>query len=529
MLSLLDPRPSAPALFPSRPAAAGVALAVLVASGPAWAQDEEPGLTDEEYAARVEAAAAYPMAATFAPLLEEPILKTADVGLQVVNIRTGEEVYAWGADEALVPASTMKVLTAATALRNLGTAWRFRTELLTDGEINEDGVLEGNLYVRGNGDPTLVVEKAWKMLRDLQVEGVVEINGDVLFDDTYFAGPSLIPGWDKPVDVTNGPAYFAPLSALSMNFNTVDLVIAPGPAVGELARVQMGTASDAIAIESTIETVKAGRRPWIRIQREVPKRGPVKFSLEGRIALDDDIHRYYRSVGEPLPFTIGVFKDLLRREGIKVTGKLKAGEVPEDNEDEMKVLVALASQPLSEVLNHTVKYSSNLMAEQVLRAVGAEVYGDPGTTDKGLAAVRSYLTSLGIPEDEYTVVNGSGLTREARLRPAHLNAVLVDMFHDPLLSPEFLTALSVSGVDGTLRRRFDDDEEVARVRGKTGSLNSVYCLSALARAADDETYAFTLLVNGFERSGPIRAFHDAFGSALLGHTGDELAAGATPE
>ena len=485
----------------------------------AWADDpsDEPGLTEEEYAARVEEAGRLPLAPAFAALLEEPLLKQSDVAIQVVNVRSGEEVYAWGADEPLVPASTMKLLTAATALRNLGPAWRFRTSLLADGEIGEDGVLEGDLYVYGTGDPTLVVEKAWKLLVDLKLEGIQGIRGDVIFDDGFFEGPSLIPGWDKPVDIANGPAYFAPLSSLSMNFNSVDLVIAPGAEEGAPARVQLGTPSDAVGLVAEVETVRAGRRPWIRIERSVGSDGTVEFRLEGRIAADDETHRYYRAVGDPLPWTMGVFKHLFEGQGIAVEGSFREGDVPEDRE--LAEVVALNSGPMSEILNHTMKFSSNLMAEQVLRATGAGAYGEPGTTDKGLAAVQAYLTSLGIPAEEYAVFNGSGLTRDARLRPSHLNAVLVDLYHDPLLAPEFLSALSVSGVDGTLRRRFDEDAEVARVRGKTGSLNGVYCLSALAQAADGEVYAFTVLVNGFERSGPVRAFHDAFGSALLAYTG----------
>lgn len=488
---------------------ASVALSVLLAGHLASAAPEPPPPEVQE---QLDRAAAYPLHPAFESLLDDPLFSTADVALQVVNVRTGEEVYGWQPDRALVPASTMKVLTAATALRNLGPAWRFSTELLRDGEINSEGVLEGDLYIRGNGDPTLVVEKAWKLIRDMQLQGIVEINGDVIFDDTHYAGGHLVPGWDKEVDIANGPAYFAPLGALSMNFNTVDLVIAPGASEGEPARVQLGTPSKIVKLENEIETVRAGRRPWIRIERELdPRGGGLTFKLEGRIAADDGVHRYFRSVGHPLVWTMSVFEDLLAREGIQITGKLKAGETP----DEVESVVSLNSQPMSEILNHTLKYSSNLMAEQVLRAVGAEVFGAPGTTEKGLRAVRGYLESLGIPPDQVELVNGSGLSRQIRLRPSHLNAVLVDMYHDPLLAPEFLAALSVSGVDGTLRRRFDDDTEVARVRGKTGSLNGVYCLAAYAHAADGEVYAFSFLVNGHRRSGPVRALHDAFGAALL--------------
>ena len=494
-------------------------LLAMCLSGAALAQQAEA--PPEVEALRAEAAS-YVLHPAFSELLEDPLFSGAEVALQVVNVRTGEEVFGWRPDEALVPASTMKVLTAATALRNLGPAWRFRTEVLRTGEITADGVLEGDLIIRGTGDPTLVVEKAWKLIQDLQIQGITEVNGDVIFDDTYLGGGHLIPGWTKEVDLANGPAYFAPLGALSMNFNTVDLIIAPGPEEGEPARVQLGTPSSLVTLESEVETVRAGRRPWIRIERELAKKGAgVTFKLAGRIAADDSVHRYYRAVSQPLYWTMSVFEGLLEEEGIKVSGKLRADETPEDAEQ----VVSLVSPPLHEVLNHTLKHSNNLMAENILRVVGAEVFGAPGTTEKGIRAVEAYLSSLGVPEGEFSLVNGSGLTRDARLRPSHLNAVLVDMYHDPLLAPEFLAALSVSGVDGTLRRRFDDDTEVARMRGKTGSLNGVYCLAAYGQAGDGETYAFSFLVNGFERSRPVRALHDAFGSALLAWEGPPLASG----
>ncbi len=463
-------------------------------------------------AAQLEAATGYPLYPALQKLLEDPVFVESQVALQIVNVRTGEEVFGWNPDLALLPASTTKVITAAAALRNLGPAWRFSTELLRVGEINPEGVLEGDLYIRGNGDPTMVIEKAWKMVQDLQVAGIVEVNGDLIFDDSWFAGSHLIPGWDKPVDVANGPSYYAPIGALNMNFNTVDLVVGPGPRVGEPARVQSGTASKLITIDNQIETVEAGRRPWIRLEREVGKDGAsISFKLEGRIASNEPVERYYRAVGKPTAWSMSVWESLLKKEGVKINGKTRVDEAP----DNAVVVVELNSQPLSEVLNHTLKYSSNQMAELVLRAVGAQVFGDPASDEKGLKVLQGYLSSLGIPADEYVLRNGSGLTREGLLRPSHLNAVLVDLYHDPLLSPEFQTALSVSGVDGTLRRRFDDDGEVARVRGKTGSLNGVYCLTSYVHASDGETYAFTFLVNDFKRSRPVRALQDAVGSTLL--------------
>lgn len=480
------------------------ALAVVGASADALAQSE----TDD----RRIAAGSMPLHPVLGSLLDDPVFASSDVALQVVDVLTGDELYSWDADETLVPASTMKVVTSAAALRSLGPTWRFHTALLHDGEISGEGVLEGNLYVRGTGDPTLVVEKLWKLVADLEVEGVVEIDGDVILDDTYFSDGPMIPGWRKKVDIANGPAYFAPVGALSLNHNALSIVIAPAFELGGPARLQLETSSDLVSFDNQLETVSAGKRGWVRIEREADATsGTTRFVVEGEVPHGSDIQRHYRAVAEPRSWFGSVLGDILEDRGIRVTGRIVAGSTPADAVE----LVRLWSPPLHEILNHTNKYSSNFMAEHVLKAMGAEVKGAPGTAEKGLEVVREYFDELGIPRGEYVIVNGSGLSRDARLQPSHLNAVLMDMHHDPLLAPEFLSMLSVSGRDGTLRRRFDAEDESGRVRGKTGSLNGVYCLTAYVRTRGGEVYALTILVNNFRRTRPVRSLHDRFGEALL--------------
>jgi D-alanyl-D-alanine carboxypeptidase/D-alanyl-D-alanine-endopeptidase (penicillin-binding protein 4) len=382
------------------------------------------------------------------------------------------------------------------------------------GDINEDGVLEGDLYIRGTGDPSLVVEKLWKMFQDLQVEGIVEIDGDIIFDDTWFDKEHLIAGWQKKVDLAAGPAYFAPISALSLNFNTVSIVVAPAMKAGELARVQLETAAEVIQIESEIATVRAGKRAWIQIEREIdPKTHVVTFTMEGDIPVGGETERHYRSVGNPVAWTMSATDELFRKTGVTMTGRFKLDETPEEAE----LVVHHLSQPLHELLNHTNKYSSNIMAEHILKAMGAEIKGEPGTTENGLEVVREYLDELGIPRSEYTLVNGSGLTRDASLAPSHVNAVMMDMFHHPQVAPEFMASLAVGGVDGTLRRRFD--EVPGAVRGKTGSLNGVYCLTSYVRAQTGVTYAMTFFANDLRRSRPARALQDTIGESIMGWTG----------
>jgi len=455
----------------------------------------------------------FPFESLLGPLTSNRLFQEADIGIQVVNVQSGEEVYAYGADAGYVPASVMKVLTAATALQTLGPTWRFTTEILKEGDINEDGVLEGNLYVRGGGDPTLVVETVWKMVRDLQLAGIRGVDGNVIFDGSYFDNDYLVAGWGKDIDLANGPAYYAPLGALSINYNTTCIVVGPGPEPNQPARVEFETPVDLFTIENLVDTGAVGARPWMTIEREVDwNTGEIAFTLEGQIPIDEDPWRYYRAVSDPAPHFMAVFEQMLKAHELSVSGQLRLGRTTSDAE----TVISHRSQPIREILAHMNKHSSNIIAEHVLKAIGAEVQGLPGTTEGGLKSVADYLTSLGIEPAEYTLVNGSGLSRDLILSPTQVTAVLLDMAHDDLLAPEFVSSLSVGGQDGTLRRRFREDEHAGRVRGKTGSVNGVYCLAGYILAGDGEKYAFAFLVNGFRRSSrSVRKLQDEFGAALL--------------
>ena len=488
-----------------------VVVPVAIVTGLAISGSREAGAQEQPSPVPMSAFELEPL---LAPFRLDPLFGKAAVGVQIVDIDSGDEVWSAGGDDLLVPASVMKVVTSAAALRTLGPTYRFSTEFLRDGEVDEDGVLEGDLYIRGTGDPSLVVEKLWKMFQDLQVEGIVEIDGDVIFDDTWFDRDHLIAGWRKKVDMAAGPAYFAPVSAISLNYNTVSIVVAPGPRSDEPARVQLETPAASIVIESEVNTVRQGRRSWIQIEREVdPKTHVVTFKLEGDIPLEHDTERHYRSVGNPVAWTMSATHKMFERTGVRMNGRFKLDETPDDAE----LVVRHYSQPLHELLNHTNKYSSNFMAEHVLKAMGAEVKGKPGTTAKGLEVIQEYFTELGIAEGTYSLVNGSGLSRDARLAPSQVNAVMMDMYHHTQVSPEFRASLAVGGVDGTLRRRFTDNP--GAVRGKTGSLNGVYCLTSYIDAADGDTYAMTFFANDLRRSRPARALQDQIGEAILGWTG----------
>lgn len=469
---------------------------------------EAPGAAPSQHMVALPAPSAS-IAAALDEVAKSWLFRKADVGLHVVDLSTGEEVFAKGADAPLVPASTMKVVTAAAALHHLGPAWRFTTEVYHDGEIDGAGVLRGNLYVKGHGDPTFVIEKLWKLVWDLELAGIERIEGNVVFDESYHGGGYALPGWNKREDVERGTPYFATLSALSINANTVNLVVGPGAEVGAAARVVLETPTVGyVEIDNQVKTGAPGSRRWVDVTRTATA-DATRFELTGSVpAGDPERTRIRRTVADPTAHFIAAFRAQMEAQGVAVTGKYRRGELPATAE----LLMSVESPPLASVLADMNKYSLNFVAEQVLRSLGAEVGGE-GTTEGGLRVVSAYLEGLGVPASDFRLVNGSGLSREMRMKASVLTAVLFDMARDPQVGAEFDASLAIGGTDGTLWSRLRD--EPGRLRGKTGTLDEVHCLAGYLDSDGGRRYAFAFLVNNHGgRTQAVRDVHDQFARSV---------------
>jgi D-alanyl-D-alanine carboxypeptidase/D-alanyl-D-alanine-endopeptidase (penicillin-binding protein 4) len=444
-----------------------------------------------------------PLAGELDPTLDAAAVRDAEVGVMVVRVRDGAVVYDHRGDVPMVPASTAKLLTAAAALHHLGPSYAWVTELRSSADVR-GGVLEGDLVLRGTGDPTLVVEKLWRMFRDLRADGVRRIRGDILLDDTHLVDEPLIPGWDKEQDLEDGPSYFPTLGALSVEFGSAEVVVVPADEPGGAATIALESpASPWVTVEGEVTTVARGARLRLELERKIDG-DRVTFVLSGRVPADGEARRYRRAVPSPTWYVAGIVRDLLRELDIRHDGRMRRAEASDD----ARVLRRLYSPPLTSVLMDTNKYSSNFMAELVLRTLGAEVEGE-GSTAAGVRAVRRYLDAIGVAPEDAVLVNGSGLARDARLTPAALTAVLLDMARNPRVGHEFATSLAIAGRDGTLIRRLD--ELAGRLRGKTGTLGGVHGLAGYAEASDGEVYAFAFLANAIRGSlHPIKDVQDGF-------------------
>lgn len=489
------------------------AALLLTSPAPALAADQAASSTASDAGNRPSSpAASLPkdLEAELARIVDQKWLAKLDVGLQVVDLATGAPVFERNPDTLLGPASTAKVVTSATALKTLGPSWRFRTVVTADAAPDADGAVKGHVYVRGSGDPSLVVEKLWKIVADLELAGVKRIDGDLVFDDTAFTADTALVGWDKAADIERGPAYFPALSALSVNFNTAAIVVRPGPKVGEPAVVRLETpAGGYVEIESSVTTGAAGGRRGVTVERIVRPDGGMKFVVSGAVPSDDEASRYYRTIADPTGHFAAIFAELVKQRGITWTGTLRRGPTPEGTE----LLAEVESPALAMLLMDMNKLSSNYSAELVLRALGAASGELQGSTQTGLAVVRDYLVSLGLDDQDFVLINGSGLSREARLTPEALNAVMVDMHRDPRIGPEFAASLALAGWDGTLSGRLE--EAPGLLRGKTGTIGGVHGLTGYLASPDGRRYAFAFLVNGVDDTGPIRQLHDRFARALL--------------
>ncbi|MCB9662672.1 MAG: D-alanyl-D-alanine carboxypeptidase/D-alanyl-D-alanine-endopeptidase [Alphaproteobacteria bacterium] len=421
-----------------------------------------------------------------------PVLADRDfgrmvVGIHVVELDTGRPVVAWRADEPMVPASVMKVVTAAAALDALGPGHLFTTEVWATGEL-VDGVLQGDLVFRGGADPTLTAERIWRLLLELRTLGLYRVAGDVVLHDRYLQGDPVIPGWDNARDHDEGPSYFPPIGALGLDFGSLEIVVRPGPEPGTPAVVALELpAPGYVELEHRVTTGAERSRTRLELERVVSP-GRLAFTVSGSVAAGASVRRFRRAYAEPTAYFAAVLRYLLPQVGLELDGQVRRGELAPD----ARRLRSLSSPSLAAILMDTNKWSSNYMAETVLRALGAEVHG-LGTTDGGLQVVRAWLERIGVSPERVALANGSGLSRDTRLTAAQLTTVLRAAARDPRVGPELVSSLAIGGQDGTLRERFT--EEPQWVRGKTGTLAEVHALAGFLLARDGRRYAFAILAN----------------------------------
>ena len=448
----------------------------------------------------------------------------AKVAVLVAEADTGKPVYARNDKAQLNAASNVKVVTSAAALSLLGPEYRWKTTLsIAAGALKggSGGEIGGDLYLRGFGDPTLTTSDLAAMAADLAAAGVRRVKGTIIADESFFDGAHVGPAYDQKSDSTVSRA---PSAGLSLNGNLVAVTIVPGPRSGAAAKILVEPPSAAFTVTGRVVTTTSGPAP-ASVETSESDGGKTQIVVSGRVRAGTEPRVYRRRVTNPPLYAAYTLKALLERRGIVVGQTPHLGVAPAAG---LRILATNDSPPLGVVVHDLNKRSNNFTAEQVLRTLGAEIVGRPGTWDRGLEAVARYLGTLGIRKGSYQMLNGSGLYDSNRFSPDQMVAVLRGAMRDFRIAPEFMASLAIAGTDGTIGHRMGNTLAERFVRAKTGTLATASCLSGFAGSPGHAPLVFSILMNDVTGAGDARQAQDRAAELLVAYVEAEAPPKAAP-
>lgn len=403
------------------------------------------------------------------------VVEPADGGAPIVSHRAQAPMH---------PASVMKLVTSEAALDLLGPAFRFRTDALVAGELRE-GVLDGDLVIRGGGDPALTFDRLWMMVKQLRARGLREIRGDVVLDRSYFAPFAYDPG---RFDNEPRRAYNAAPDALLANFGAIDFTFVPA---GEGVRVVPEPELPNVQVVSHVAATGAPCKAWRRdLRYDVADDG-----LLATVVFSGD---YPTECGErSLPLSVfdgpryfeSLFRWLWSESGGVLRGRVRAGTTPAT----ARLFHRHFSPPLAELLRDMNKFSSNVMTRNVFLALSAELGPGPGSAQASAERVRAWLEASGIAAPELVVENGSGLSRTEQASAATLAALLRHGWESGTM-PELAASLPLFAVDGTFARR-PGDNAIGHAHLKDGLLDGVRALAGYVRDMAHRRWIVVMMVN----------------------------------
>jgi D-alanyl-D-alanine carboxypeptidase/D-alanyl-D-alanine-endopeptidase (penicillin-binding protein 4) len=376
--------------------------------------------------------------------------------------------------------------------------------------------LYGNVYLIGRGNPDLTTGDLFTMAQDLVQKGIREITGNIICDDFYFDNVRWGSGWMWDDD----PSWlYSRFTALTVNDNAVTILARPGRKAGQPAVIAINAPSP--FVETVNRSVTVARRAQfdslqlqpLSIHRRWRENQNV-FEIEGAIGADESLRNRKQNVLQAEMLAGFIFRELFLLCGIRFAGEIQHGVGPSKPH-----ILAEHGGPLLPVLINLNKTSDNLTAELLLKTTGAESFGRPGTSDKGIRAIRQFLAKNGIDTLAVRSADGSGVSRYNLVTPAGLVDLLTAMWNDAKLRSEFAATLPIAGVDGTLEERMRQSAAEGVLRAKTGSLSGVSTLSGYTNAAGGEEIVFSIMMQHYlVPDRDVRRVQDLIGAEMTAFT-----------
>ncbi|SMC29017.1 D-alanyl-D-alanine carboxypeptidase / D-alanyl-D-alanine-endopeptidase (penicillin-binding protein 4) [Andreprevotia lacus DSM 23236] len=431
------------------------------------------------------ASAADSLPASVQAALKANKLPADGLSVAIVALNDGKPVLQYQAERPVNPASTMKLVTTYSALGLLGPAWQWQTDLLSDAQpVN--GVLNGNLYLRGSGDPKLTIERVWQWLRDLKAAGVTDIKGKLVLDRSLFMLPPDS-GFDDDGNGAERPFMVDPDAALT-NFKSIRLLI---DSTGDRVRLTAEPPLPEVRVSNELAIGRSGNcEAWSqRVNQRLGQMNNLQITLQlaGEVPAGCRVERYV-AVMNAQTYTAALVRQLWRELGGQGIAGWSEGATPAS----ALVLASTKSQDVANTIRDINKYSNNMMARQLFLTLGAQSQESGDTPTRAATAIKSWLGQQGLRFDELTLENGSGLSRHERISSAHLAQLLVSA-NRSRFAAEFISSLPIVAIDGTMRKRLKRDDIAAHI--KTGTLKDVKAVAGYVRDADGVDWAVVAIAN----------------------------------
>ncbi|MFM9836226.1 MAG: D-alanyl-D-alanine carboxypeptidase/D-alanyl-D-alanine-endopeptidase [Methylophilaceae bacterium] len=422
---------------------------------------------------------------TVADALKSAGIPQQNVAIYVQAVESESPILSHNANTSLNPASVMKLVTTNAALDMLTPVYRWKTEVYRDGNVS-NGVLNGNLIIKGYGDPSFKAQEFWRLLMSLQQGGIKQIKGDLIIDKSFFAKNV---GSRDTFDDETWRAYNAMPSAFLVNGRNTSFKFSASEST---VKVSQEFELPEIQIVNNMKFSQGACGEWrsnfgYTVKSQANK-ATVTFS--GTFSPDCEDRYLELSVFDDEKYAFYTFRKLWKELGGKFNGALKVQDLPAGA---IKVMEQ-PSDPLGYVIRDINKWSNNLMARQLLLTLGAEKNDAPGTEIKGATAIKAWLAGKGMRFDELVIENGSGLSRTERISAEHLGKMLVSAFHSPVM-PELMASLPILAEDGTVKKRLNESQANGRAHLKTGSLDGVSALAGYEIDANNHRHVLVMIVN----------------------------------
>ena len=411
-------------------------------------------------------------------------------------------------EKKMIPASITKLVTAAAALKAFPPGTKFKTSIWSSGTI-QGGILKGDIYLRGGGDPSFVSENLWYLVNSFIRNDVQKIDGNIVVDDSLFDSVRYDSSRQKErVD----RAYDAPTGAMSFNWNSVNVFVRPGKTVGSPAQIFIDPENEYIRLSGKVETVSSNGKTNIMVDRDEDSKTKIGdvIKVSGKIALGSKEMVVFKNITQPDLWAGYNLKSFLSQRKVTITGTVKTGTTP----SAAKLLAEVDNKTVEAILADMNKFSNNYVAEMLTKNIAA-AQSPPGSLAKGMKALNDYMAGLQVPKDQYELLNPSGLTRDNKMSAYSLWKVLNDVKFQFQFQPEFATSLPIAGIDGTLKNRMKNTPAERWVRAKTGYLTGVLSLAGYAGRRDGTVLPFVYIYNGSADESKVRNLFDQLSISLV--------------